>query len=939
MTPFTPKPTEDVKLLLLLLAGFALPTMLIAGSSRGGPPLRRPALFLAPLGLFTVLSVAATVASPYTGLSAVETARRCALFAVWLAAAQAVRHPDEARGIGAAICVAVAVSSLYAFAQGLGWDPFPWNAADLDTTQYRQLPGTFGNPNVAGHALVPALLLGVWLTAQPGRRWCALPSLIILTHIVLTRHRASLLALACALGVVLIALGWMRLRTPSRRAAFTLATLGLLACTGVASVAGFTAIRHGSDAPLDGSLLLRYNSFYGAARMAMDRPLLGFGPGAYEIANVPYWTQFEQEHYARDRLLNHHPHCELLAIASETGLPAALAYLALLITAICGGVVFAAFRPPGSERRFGLLTAAFGAAFLVDGAFGFNYASHASAVFLMLMLGAFAGVWTAAVRPAAPPVARRRAMALLLPLLLLGVAALSLGLLTFYGRVNLKRGQDALYWSAPDEAEPALTRAARALPWSWDAPHALAQVRQSQGDAEGAADCYRQALDRHPYHLPSLAALARTEFNRGSALAAAGDAAGAEQAFAAAEAAAETALDLCPTLPEGHDIVGRLLFRRAAPPEGTPDPHLLITAESHLAEALAAGAPNPSELLRIIAQSRLQRGAPEEAERALLRAAGYEQVDPGVWPTFVETVRRTGDVRTLRDALDRRIERRIPDVRDTARRRALSEALADALEWRARTAELLGDVPPRDAVATFTDAVRLTPGDAARWARFHAYCVQADRMDAFTAALIEASAPNAPERRALPVEVRAAAQALASPADGDHTKTLGESALAVAWLGRPASTDGGGRDPAEIAWAAELIADAIVTVDAPTPALDTACLALAETLLSAARPETALRLLEQTAPGADTPEAQVAARLRAQACMQLGRPDQAEPPLREALRAADAPDLRLALARALAAQGKNAAARLEYMTLLDMPRLPGAIRATVERELRESTAP
>jgi len=388
MTPFTPKPTEDVKLLLLVLAGFALPAMLIAGLFRGGPPLRRPALFLLPMGLLTALSIAATVASPYTGLSAVETARRCALFAVWLAAAQAIRRPDEARGIGAAVCVAVAISSLYAFVQGIGWDPFPWNAADLDTAEYRQLPGTFGNPNVAGHALVPGLLLGVWLTAQRGRRWCALPSLIILTHIVLTRHRASLLALASALGVVLIALAWMRLRTPPRRAAFTLATLGLLACGGIASVAGLAALRHGSDAPLDGSLLLRYNSFHGAARMAMDRPLLGFGPGAYEIANVPYWTPFEQEHYARDRLLNHHPHCELLAIASETGLPAALAYLALLLTAICAGIVFAAVQPPGPDRRFGLLTAAFGTAFLVDGAFGFNYASHASAVFLMLMLGA-----------------------------------------------------------------------------------------------------------------------------------------------------------------------------------------------------------------------------------------------------------------------------------------------------------------------------------------------------------------------------------------------------------------------------------------------------------------------------------------------------------------------------------------------------------------------
>ena len=58
-------------------------------------------------------------------------------------------------------------------------------------------------------------------------------------------------------------------------------TLGVLAAT--AGVA-YTYATSQRLAPLDSSILLRYNGYYGAATMVAARPILGVGPGNYITA-------------------------------------------------------------------------------------------------------------------------------------------------------------------------------------------------------------------------------------------------------------------------------------------------------------------------------------------------------------------------------------------------------------------------------------------------------------------------------------------------------------------------------------------------------------------------------------------------------------------------------------------------------------------------------
>jgi len=339
----------------------------LAASAPPARPFLLPACAL--LGWLTV----AAFCSEHPANATHHLARFAVWTAIYLVAAQAFSRPEHARRFWAAVCVATAASAAYGIGQAYGIDPFPW--AYERTDLYYQGPGTFGNPNFAAHAEIMCLVAVIWLAAHPGWRWAALLAPVYGWHLYVTGQRGGLAALgvtALVVGAFLVA---RRIRNGGRPLLATIVFVALVAAplaVGGAGLALRALHRTGSPYPYDESLYVRYHGYVSACRMIAEAPWLGVGPGGFEIANPPYWTDFEQERFAAERLLNDHVHNDPLEMAVHGGLPAAAGFLTLLWTGVLAGFAAALRSPDRDLRRLGLMTGAGFLAFGLDGCLGFN---------------------------------------------------------------------------------------------------------------------------------------------------------------------------------------------------------------------------------------------------------------------------------------------------------------------------------------------------------------------------------------------------------------------------------------------------------------------------------------------------------------------------------------------------------------------------------------
>lgn len=679
MTPYTPRPTDDAKWLVLQLTAAVLAALIAIIAARG-----RLALWRHPLDVIWMLLVVWLLFSTLWATNAAyayyAALHLTAFAAVYFAVRIVVLRPVHARVVLGAFVGATALASAYAFAQRAGWDPFPWDPAYLETEQYRNLPGTFGNPNVAGHVLVMAVISAGYLTCYRRWRWPAVAAFVLfIAHLELTHHRAGLVALGCGFVVWVIVLVLARVRGahPDR---FAVVMLLLGAAGGVAAgIAGYWVAQQ----PMDQSLVLRLNGWYGAAQMIVDRPVLGFAAGHYEIANPPYWTDFEKEHFAVDGQYNEHPHNELLNLGVTGGLFALAAYMALIAWAGLAALYRAFACRERDEQRTALFAAVALAAFFVNGLFGFNLMSPASGLMLPILTGIVANLRIGD-RVAAPVAGR-----VTIPVVA-GVTAVVLGrmaVLAFAGQAWEQRGAGAYAQGYARAAQESYAAGNKRAPWSWTIPHGYGRASYQLGKLERASAAFEEGLQRHPNSVPILLDAAQAQLR----LASSTDPAAIGRAYDLAA----RAYAIAPGWPSAELRMGdaALALAMARADDGAKR-QMLEQADRHLTSALplVENALERAYILHRLALVSTDRGELEEALQRFRTSLRLNPASGAAWAAYAAVAAANEDSATYRDDLRKLPAQIAVDSGAPVPVRAVAAALGDEENGAVRAAVWLGEL-------------------------------------------------------------------------------------------------------------------------------------------------------------------------------------------------------------------------------------------------------
>jgi O-antigen ligase len=535
---------------------------------------------------------------------------------------------------------AVALSSVYGLAQHLGWDPFPWAMRDVE--EYRALPATYGNPNLAGHALVVALVLcagllsDAWQTKRPlAFAVYLVPGAVMAAHLALTHMRSGPVALGVALVFVTITLILLRrVKRPWQAAG-----VALTACASLLFIAVIAVLLLAPSLNLDSSLQLRLNGYAGAAALFLENPIFGVGPGSYAFYNIPHWSSFEALWYALEHKRNFHAHNEWLEMAAECGIPGLAALIGLFLFSI---ITF--FENPwlAGERHWGLLLSLPAAmvALATDGCFGFNLHAPVSAGLFFLLL---------ALRPARPYYSaptRKSARRGTVPLCVVTLAAAwclwsDYGYERQYqqcaGAVDWERGQRDSGTPADDvkRVSSLLESLTESRPLDYRGWVLLGDHALMRGEAKQAADAYGRALWMHP-HLP------RLHVQRARALILQAQQENVESAVTLASKHADIALALCPELAEAQAMLGWAAYVKMSYPALAPSDADLRVAVERFNHARALGLADDARIDGALAECHGRLGAWEEAAAACQRYVAACPYELERWVRWREAATRAG---------------------------------------------------------------------------------------------------------------------------------------------------------------------------------------------------------------------------------------------------------------------------------------------------------
>jgi O-antigen ligase len=300
-------------------------------------------LFVACLTIEWLSALASTLSSSIRSLSIVGSSWRrdgliaesaILLFAL-MVAAWITQDQGRIRVILRAAVVTGAAASLYGIAQYFGWDPFlPSNAyrAGEDLFTIVRPPATFGHADYFANWLVIVAFFALALrTKEVASRWrlTAEVTLVLASFaIVLSGTRSALLGLLTG-AIVFVSIARPRLdRKIILALAASIACLGLLYVS--PSGAKLRARVHWSvDDARGGARLLLWRD---SLRMAMQRPLLGYGPETF----TSQFPAFESVELARayPDFYQESPHNMFLDALVSRGIPGALALAALCALAL-----------------------------------------------------------------------------------------------------------------------------------------------------------------------------------------------------------------------------------------------------------------------------------------------------------------------------------------------------------------------------------------------------------------------------------------------------------------------------------------------------------------------------------------------------------------------------------------------------------------------------
>lgn len=818
LLPYTQDPARDSKYIVLHIGVAAAAILGLGGILVRGVALRRPALPGLILLGYLGINLAAALASAHVANSLNAWRQYATLALLFFLTAAAFRTPEQAMRLVTAACAALAMSSVYGLCQKMGWDPFPW--ADRSVEEYRNLPATYGNPNIAAHALTLGLIMAVGLawvqmrnSAAAGiRRWkdAALPAamaILMAAHIYFTQARAAIVALLAALALAAIATAIARAgrRTPGRNVVAALAILALAGMAAAGLAAGMSKARTGSWLPVDRSLLLRYHGYYGAARMAADHPLFGYGPGNYHIDNPPYWTVFERDRFATKSMVNTNVHNEYLEAAVEGGFLSAGLYIGFLFSAIAYSLWMFYSTRDKDKRALALTLAAGFCAFAVDGLFGFNFRVPVSAMLLFVLAGTLAGLLETAA------LSRKTAIAVSAAATIAALIFLVWDIRSFAASHYLLRAQGAAVYKDMGAAKSALLKGQKLEPWNFEFPRELGLLHMSREirDPNAAIAYFEQAVTLHPNEVRQYMMLGLAHVN--CVTAAAQDPAGREAArnhLQAAQDAAAKGLALCPKLPQVHELLGRLaIIRGRGMLEGTPPApeerrKAYEEAATHFRDALGYATDKPGPASLMMAEANIALDKLDDAEKMLVHAAQVDAKNPEVWRVFEDyaTKAKRWPAFIAQAAAALKNEKAQPQP-DAARITLLAASLG-----RAHAAAK----QPDKARAVLEEALAGDPGRLDLWAAYAAVLPEKERKSRILA-LYRKSQAQLPKGTSPGLDVLAAlsesndAPAIAAAA------TLREAAIAHMQKSGAATLD------AQYRWLAGLVADGLDEAAAVAP--------------------------------------------------------------------------------------------------------------------------
>jgi O-antigen ligase len=228
-------------------------------------------------------------------------------------------------------CLGITVGLAVCFAAIGFWEyqarELLWNQKVIESNQfesYFRVNSLFFDPNIYGRylALVMVALAAVLLW-QKRSRDIALTALVLAVlwgGLVLTFSQSSFAALL----VGLIVIACVRWRPGPILAG--VGAVGLIALIVVVAAPGQVGIDTGSKNPLDKATSGRFELLSGGLDMFIDRPVWGFGSGAFA-------ERFRERENASSRRAASASHTIPITIAAEQGIVGLIAYMAVLILA------------------------------------------------------------------------------------------------------------------------------------------------------------------------------------------------------------------------------------------------------------------------------------------------------------------------------------------------------------------------------------------------------------------------------------------------------------------------------------------------------------------------------------------------------------------------------------------------------------------------------
>jgi predicted Zn-dependent protease/O-antigen ligase len=560
--PYIRDPSIDTKTLLLAWGAGLLTFICVLGCWKKGVALRTPRLFGGVLAALMSLLLLFGLASKFPSNSIEEMSRYAAICLIFFVAVQAYREPKHLDRLLIVVCSAVAVSVLYGIIQHFGYDLFPWNPNMKEAL--KEAPGTFGNGNIASHATVLCVIMAIYLAFARGRKYLSLIFIVLcVAHMDMTNQRGGIVAIAAAAALVASTLFFFKhIKRPNIAILTSFVSLALLGAIAIAGVMGLKMMTSGAPLPTGLPVLLRYHGYSGAARMILDHPIRGCGPGNYRYENPAYWTPFEQEHFALKHKMNYHAHNEILEYGTEAGLAGAALYFTFLLLGVYYGLRMGLTDPNPERRKTGLFFAAFFCVFLIDGFFGFNAHVPVSQMLLFLMAGAFEGIWgglskTVRVKTTGPRLASR------LALILLALFALLFQSVSFASEMLFQRAQGAIYYKVFDQAETMLAEGESLAPWNWEFPSNRGEVALRLYKPKDAIQYFERAAKMNPYFPPVYTSIAHAYLMLGEIGSKDSPVEERMRLVDQAEQSARRALELCPMSAEGEDMLGRCACLRA----------------------------------------------------------------------------------------------------------------------------------------------------------------------------------------------------------------------------------------------------------------------------------------------------------------------------------------------------------------------------------------